>query len=290
VRCGKSFSESQPLDGLRVDFDKACQVAHLFVEGCGVRAIERLTHLNRRTVLGILQNGGERCARLLEAKIRNVKAEHIQADELVSFVRTKQENTEKDDDEHGSFFTFLSIDRDSKLIINWRVGKHTRPEAEAFLRELKARVSGRFQLSTDNWGAYSGYTGAVRHVFGEEAIDYAVESKIYAAQNNATLNRYSSPRLVCVRKRIRLGEPNLKLTTTSHCERTNLSVRLFNRRFTRRTLGYSKKLDNLRHAVALFVAHFNFCRVHSAHKQTPAQAAGLTKHAWTLEELLAATN
>jgi hypothetical protein len=80
------------------------------------------------------------------------------------------------------------------------------------------------------------------------------------------------------------------MATTSHCERTNLSVRLFNRRFTRLTLGYSKKLENLRHAVALFVAHFNFCRVHSAHGKTPAHEAGLTNRTWTIEEMLAETN
>ena len=100
---------------------------------------------------------------------------------------------------------------------------------------------------------------------------------------------FTQKRVVNVIKRIKLGEPDLERATTSHCERTNLSVRLFNRRFTRSTLGYSKKLENLKHSVALFIAHFNFCRVHSAHKQTPAMSAELTNHVWTVEELFLST-
>jgi len=286
-RCGKSFSESQPLDGLRVDFKRAAQVVHLLCEGMGIRAIERFTQLNRRTVLGILETAGEKCARLLDAKVRNVKAEQIQADEICCFVGCRQYNPIEGDAERGQFFTFLSVDRVSKLIINWRTDKHTRQAAEDFLNDLKGRVQNRFQLSTDNWLGYASDKGAVRGVFGD-SIDYATETKFYAkAPLRLPIRRWFMPqKVVAVRKRVRIGEPDLKLTTTSHCERTNLSVRLFNRRFTRLTLGYSKKLENLRHAVALFIAHFNFCRVHSAHKQTPAQAAGLTEHTWTIAELL----
>ena len=142
----------------------------------------------------------------------------------------------------------------------------------------------RFQLTTDGWQIYSGYEGAVRAVFGEE-IDYATETKYFAVPQ-----QYIPRQLVGIRRKRKIGEPDMKEATTCHCERTNLSVRLFNRRFTRLTLGYSKKLENLRHAVALFVWHFDFCRVHSAHKQTPAQAAKLTNHVWKIEELFTSSN
>jgi IS1 family transposase len=286
-RCGKSFSESQPLDGLRVDFKQAAKVVHLLCESMGIRAIERFTGLNRRTVLGILETAGENCARLLDAKIRDVKAEYVQADELTSFVRTKQENTALDDLEHGQFFTFLSVDLFSKLIINWRTDKRTREAAEAFMFDLKARVPNRFQLSTDGWQVYRKYTGVVRQVFGNE-IDYATEQKIFGTVNPTGLAGRFPLVLTGIKKHRCIGNPNMKLITTSHCERTNLSVRTFTRRFTRCTIGYSKKLENLRHAVALFIAHFNFCRVHSALGMTPAQAAGLTDHQWTIEEMLVA--
>jgi IS1 family transposase len=256
--------------------------------GMGIRAIERLTGLNRHTVLNILESAGDKCARFLNEHVRNVQAGHIQADELNAIVGCKPVHNWLDDDARGSFYTFLSVDRGSKLIINWRVGKRTRQDAEAFLRDLKSRVSGRFQLSTDGWHTYCGHSGAVRHVFGE-SIDYAVEIKRYAAHNPDTFSRFESPRLISIQKKVRIGAPDLNLTTTSHCERTNLTVRLFNRRFARLTLGYSKKLANLRHSVAIFVTHFNFCRRHSAHGTTPAQAANLTDHEWTIAEILSAT-
>jgi transposase-like protein len=116
LRCGKSFSESQPLDGLRVDFKQACQVVHLLCEGMGIRAIERFTHLNRRTVLGILATAGEHCARLLDTKIRNVKSEFVAVDEMHGFVYSKPQNTERDDTERGEFYTYLSMDKRLPLV------------------------------------------------------------------------------------------------------------------------------------------------------------------------------
>jgi IS1 family transposase len=292
-RCGKSFSESQPLDGLRVDFKQAEQVVHLLVEGMGIRAIARVTGLHRDTVLSILETAGQKAAQFLDAKIRNVKAEQVQADEICCFVGCRQNNAAEGDTERGQFFTFLSVDRASKLILNWRTGKRTQSDTDGFFTDLKSRVQNRFQLSTDGWIGYCGHDGAVRRVFGD-AIDYATEIKHFAADNPRRPFRFglwnTEPKtVVSIQRQPKIGEPDMALATTSHCERTNLSVRLFNRRFTRLTLGYSKKLENLRHAVALFIAHFNFCRVHSAHKQTPAQAAGLTDKAWTIIDLLTAT-
>jgi hypothetical protein len=127
-----------------------------------IRAISRFTGLHQDTILNILETAGTKSAQFLDAKIRNVKAEYVAADELTSFVRTKQENTDQDDLEHGQFFTFLSVDMFSKLIINWRTDKHTREAAIAFLSDLKVRVANRFQLSTDAWNAYTGHSGAVR--------------------------------------------------------------------------------------------------------------------------------
>jgi IS1 family transposase len=188
----------------------------------------------------------------------------------------------------NGFHTFLSVDRDSKLIINSRTAKHTREEATAFLFDLKARVTNRINLTTDGWITYGGRNGAVQCVFGDK-IDYATETKRYASipSRLKRLRRISPLEVISVRKTKKIGEPDMELATTCHCERTNLSVRLFNRRFTRLTLGFSKKLENLRYSVALFIAHFNFCRVHSSHKKTPAMAAELTNHVWTIEELLA---
>jgi IS1 family transposase len=284
-RCGKSFSQEQPLAGLCVPVEKVVQTVHLLCEGMGIRAISRLTGLDAKTVLKILETAGQKAAQFLDSKVRNVKAEYVQADELVCFVKTKEQNTAPNDLEHGQFFTFLSVDMFSKLIINWKTDKRTREAATAFMFDLKARVPNRFQLSTDAWQVYRKQTGAVSQAFGNE-IDYATEQKIFNTRKPVGAAGFFPLCLTGIRKSRCIGNPYMKLITTSHCERTNLSVRLFTRRFTRCTLGYSKTLENLRHAVALFVAHFNFCRVHSALGMTPAQAAGLTDHVWTIEELL----
>jgi IS1 family transposase len=283
-RCGKSFSESQPLDGLRVDFKQAAQVVALLCESNGIRAIQRLTGLHQETILNILETAGQKAAAYLDAKIRNVNAEIIQADEIHTTVFSKQHNTPKDDLERGDQFTFLSVDRHSKLIVNSLVGKRTRENAEQFLTDLKNRMANRFQLTTDGWASYSTGIGAVETVFGRE-VDYATETKCFARPAY-----YLPRRVISLNRKPRIGSPDMTKATTCHCERTNLSVRLFNRRFTRCTLGYSKKLENLKHAVALFVWHFNFCRIHSAHKQTPAQAAKIAENPMTIEELLNSAN
>jgi IS1 family transposase len=277
-RCGKSFSESKPLDGQRVDFDKACQVVHLLCESAGIRAIQRLTGLHQETILGILETAGQKAAAFLDAKVRNVNADVIQADEIHSFVFSKQQNTAEGDMERGEQFTFLSVDRRSKLIINWRTGKRTQENAEEFLIDLKNRTTGRFQLTTDNWKIYN---SSIRAVFGDE-VDYATETKVFACPAP-----FLPRQIISLHRRRRIGEPDMKLATTAHAERTNLSVRTFTRRFTRCTLGFSKKLDNLRHAVALFVWHFNFVRRHGAHGFTPAFAAGVTgKEPMTIKDLM----
>src|ERR1035437_523405 len=282
-RCGKSFSESQPLDGLRVDFKQSVQVVHLLCESMGIRAIERITGLNRRTVLNILETAGQKAAAFLDAKVRNVNAEFVQADEIHSIVYSKQQNTPAHDVERGEQYTFIDVDRKSKLIISSLVGKRTRMNTNDFLLDLKNRMANRFQLTTDGWATTSKPSGAVAQIFGQE-VDFATETKFFVKPAY-----YLPQKLVSSRRYSRIGSPDMEMATTAHAERTNLSVRTFNRRFTRCTLGYSKKLDNLKYAVALFVWHFNFCRKHSAHGQTPAQAANLTNHQMTIEELLGST-
>lgn len=295
VRCGKSFKAEQPLDGLRVGFKQACQVVHLLFEGVGIRAISRLTQLDQKTVLNILVSAGEHCAGLLDSKIRNVKVEQVEADEVYSYVGCRPQFAEANDPKRGAFFCFLSLDRYSKLILNFHLGKRTSKDCHAFTRDLKSRLNGdRFQLSTDGYAGYVGYLGAVFQTFKND-VDYGTETKHYEPvrprkQGAGRVSTKYNP-MVCkwVKRTPRIGEPEKSEINTSRCERLNLSLRLFNRRFTRLTLGYSKKIENHRHGIAVFVALHNFVRKHSAHGKTPAQEAGLTDHAWTIEELLSAT-
>jgi transposase-like protein len=175
-RCGKSFSESQPLNGTRIETDKAAFVVKLLCEGVGVRAVSRLTGLNSGTVLNVLVSAGEHCQRLLDELVVNIKPRQIEVDELYSFVRTRPDNTPVSDTEHGEFYLYLALDRDTKLIVAHHVAKRNRYHAATFLHDLKKRVASRFQLSTDGWAGYVGWAGGVLRVFGDN-IDYGSEVK-----------------------------------------------------------------------------------------------------------------
>jgi IS1 family transposase len=255
----------------------------------GVRAVSRFTSLHRDTVLSILESAGEKCAEFLDVKIHDVKAENVQVDEIHTFVGCKAKQTTRDDMERGDFFTFLSVDRASKLIINWHTSKRDKENTLVFMKDLERRMQGRFQLTTDEYWGYWRGNGAVVSVFGA-GINYATEKKIFGLKFPNDISRWKNPMIVtAIKRQCRIGTPDMAMATTCHAERTNLSVRTFTRRFTRATLGFSKKLENLRHAVALFVCHFNFVRKHGAHGQTPGQAAGLTDKAWSIDEILTAT-
>ena len=254
------------------------------------RSVSREFHGNRRTVLNILEIAGQKAAAFLDAKIRNVKATQIQADELASYVRCRQ-HLAKGDDTRGAFYTFLSVARESKLIVNFKTDKHTKLVSLDFLNDLKSRMAERFQLSTDGWAGFCGSTGSVRQVFGD-SIDYATEIKRYFREspklNTRTyqLARFNCLRVASVRKTPRIGLPDMRLATTSHCERTNLTMRHFTKRFHRLTLGYSKTLENHRHAVALFVFYFNCVRRHGTLGKTPAETAGILEKPMSIADLL----
>jgi len=292
VRCAKSFSEIQPLNGVRIERDKAVQVVEMLAETVGIRAAARLSRLDKDTVLRILESAGEHCARFLDAKVRNVKVPYVQADEVFSYIQQKPNGKNEDDPNRGSMWTYLSMAHHEKLIINYRVSKRTGEETESFLRDLKSRMAERFQLTTD---AFRGYVatrsniGNVKKVL-HDCCDYATETKVIKKDPLFTGQRiYFAPKILKITRQARFGTPDMALATTNHAERTNLSLRTFTRRFVRCTINFSKKTENHRHAVALFVAHFNFCRVHkSLGGKTPAMAARLTDHVWTVDELLSA--
>lgn len=284
LRCGTTFSESQPLEGVRTETERAIQVVHLLVEGMGIRAISRFTKLDQKTVLNILASAGQHCARLLDERIRNVEVESVQVDEMFTYVGCKQRNNLENDYDKGDQYLFMSIDSKSKLILGHVIGKRDSGNANYIINDLNERVAGRFQLTTD---AFLPYRRAVQYRLGDR-VDFAQLMKIYKSSGDIKgERRYSPPECIGAKIMVRSGDPDRAKISTSYIERTNLSVRIFQRRFTRLTTSYSKKVEFLRHSTALFIAHFNFCRVHGTHKQTPAQAARITDKAWTIGELLA---
>lgn len=258
----------------------------------GVRAAARLARLDKNTVLNILQSAGDHCARLLDDKIRNINVPIVQADEVYSYVQCQPHPDIEDDTERGEFWTFLAIAKNEKLIISYRVSKRTGDDACQFLEDLKKRMACHFQFTTDGFRGYCanrGSRGNVQNILGD-CCDYATETKIMKKDPDyGGTRKFFAPYLVKIIRKPRFGNPNMDMATTCHAERTNLSLRTFNRRFVRRTINFSKKLENHRHAVALFVAHFNFCRLHKTLGKTPAMATGLTDHKWTVRELIRAT-
>lgn len=274
----------QPLDGVRIEQEKAYQVIHLLVEGMGIRAISRFTNLHQETVLNILAAAGEQCARLLDERIRNVQPEAVQVDELFCYVGCKERNNHSNDYYRGDQYLFLAMDAQSKLIISYIVGKRDIWNTQKLVDDLKGRVQSQFQITTDG---FQPYRDCVRRTLRDQT-DFAQLIKFYANPKDAEHGerRYSATQCIGTRAIVRHGKPDRSRISTSYIERANLTVRLFNRRFTRLTLGYSKTIEYLRHSTALFIAHYNFCRVHSTLKQTPAMAVGLENRVLTIKDLL----
>ncbi len=283
-QCGKTFSEYQekPLEEMRIPMEKALQALHLMVEGVGIRSISRITGLHIETVLALLEKAGERAARLLDSQIRGVVAKQVQVDEIFGFVYCKQKHVKNDDRTIGDQYSFVSFDRESKLVLNYVIGKRTAGNAQKLMDDLALRLANRPQISTDG---FTPYIDAVEWAFGAN-VDYAQLVKVYAG-NEAGRERYSPSECIGAVPSVITGHPDPKMICTSHVERNNLTMRIFLRRLTRLTLGFSKKLENLNHAIALHFAYYNFCRVHRSLRVTPAMEAGISDHVWTIQELIA---
>jgi len=264
--------------------EKRAQILQLLVEGMSMRAVTRVTGCSINTVTKLLVDAGKACAEYQNANIRNVKTKRVQCDEIWSFCQSKQKNVAHENQGilgHGDVWTWVAMDADSKLAINWLVGLRTVECAEEFMSDLAARLSNRIQLTTDGNGAY---VNAVEKAFGG-MIDYAMLVKIYEGKGGMDERRYSPSSFVKADKRRINGFPNENEVSTSYVERQNLTMRMQNRRFTRLTNAFSKKIENLEHSVALHFMHYNFARIHKTLRVTPAMEAGLSDHVWSIEEI-----
>lgn len=284
VRCGRSFSESQPLDGLRLDHSKVVQVVRCLTEGVGIRATARLVDCDPHTVLDVLGTVGEKCGRLHDKWVRDIKTGSLQIDELWARVGVRESRRPHGDDEQGDFYTFLALATREKLIVSQYTGKRNAISTDFFVADVAKRVSGQIQVTTDAWHAYP---DTIRRYLLER-LDYAVMQKKYATTPGVVqaARRYSPAPYVGVTIETIAGAPRADRVCTSHVERCNLTVRHFNKRFVRLGLGWSRKLENHRASVALFVAAYNFCKVHTTMGCTPAVALKLTDHTWKVEELI----
>lgn len=268
----------------KLSIQKRAQIIGLLVEGNSMRAVTRLVGCSINTVTKLLEDVGAACAEFQDGAIRNINSKRVQCDEIWSFCYSKEKNVAPEDKGilgHGDAYTWTAIDADSKLAISWLVGRRDGEYAEAFIGDLASRLAERIQLTTDGWGPY---IPAVEKVFGG-AIDYAMLVKIYEGEGQQDQRRYSPAGFVKAEKRRINGSPDVKEVSTSYVERQNLTMRMSMRRFTRLTNGFSKKIENLSHAVALHFMSYNFGRIHKTLRVTPAMEAGISDHVWSLEEI-----
>jgi IS1 family transposase len=264
-------------------------VVTALTEGNSIRSIERMTGIHRDTICRLLVSTGATCASLMHARMRNLRTRYLQLDEIWTYVGKKKRHVrEGDSPELGDQWVFVAIDAESKLVPCFRVGKRHREDTRMFLADLYGRMYGKTQITTDG---LVHYTVGVPETFGLDA-DFAQLIKMFGdyGQFDTPEARYSPPRIAEVISRVRSGDPDPEHVSTSFVERQNLTMRMSMRRFTRLTNAFSKKLDNLKAACALHFAHYNFCRVHSSLRMTPAMAAGISSSIWTMEELLSWAN
>jgi IS1 family transposase len=261
------------------------QILHLLCEGQSIRAITRLTGASKNTVAKLLVDAGHACAAYQDKTLRNLSCKRVQMDEIWSFVYAKAANVEDAKAAPataGDVWTWTAIDADTKLIVSWLLGSRDMDAALAFTHDLESRIKGRVQLTSDG---HRPYLQAVDAAFGDD-VDYAMLIKHYGSPPQAE-TRYSPAVCTGAEKKPVSGNPDSKHISTSYVERSNLTMRMHMRRFTRLTNAFSKKVENHAAAIALHTMYYNFVRIHQTLKVTPAMAAGVTDKLWEMEDLVA---
>ena len=267
----------------RLTTSKQVQVIGALVEGSSINSIVRMTGVAKHTILKLLEDIGCACAAYHHRHVRALRVRRLQCDEIWAFVGAKAKNVsvEKKAEGWGDAWTWTAIDADTKLCVSYLVGGRDTGWATDFMLDCAHRIVGRPQITTD---AHKPYLKAAEEAFGGDA-DYAMLHKVYGASNEPE-HRYSPATCIGCDMKTVSGVPDPDHVSTSYVERQNLTMRMSMRRFTRLTNGFSKKIENHGHAVALHFMHYNFCRVHKTLRVTPAMEAGISNHVWTLEELV----
>jgi IS1 family transposase len=273
----------------RLSAAKRKQVIAALVEGNSIRATVRMTGVAKNTVSKLLVDLGTVCSIYQDRVMRDLPCKRIQADEIWTFCGAKAKNVPVEkygDPSYGDVWTWVAIDSDTKIVPSYRVGARDLQEAQLFMADVAKRLRSRVQLTTD---AHRPYLRAVEDAFRGD-VDYAQLVKLYGSTDSGRKGgaaKYSPAVCIGSHADVITGSPDGDHISTSHVERANLTMRMGMRRFTRLTNAFSKKVENLAAAVSLHFMHYNFCRVHqSLDGRTPAMAAGLADHVWTLDELI----
>ena len=261
------------------------QILNALSESIGINAAARITGKSKNTILKLLADAGEACALYQDNAMRKLTIKKVQVDEIWSFIGMKQKNVPADDENgNGDCYTFTAIDPETKLMPCWLVGTRTAQCANDFMADLAPRLLNRIQLTTDGLQVYP---HAVEAAF-KGNVDYEMLNKSYAGDSNLkeAKCRYSPATMTSCEKLRVYGRPDEAHISTSHVERTNLSMRMGMRRFTRLTNAFSKKLENHMHAVSFYFMAYNFVKIHKTIKTTPAMEAGVTTYLWEMKDIV----
>lgn len=269
----------------KLDSKARAQILHLLCEGQSIRSITRVTGASKNTVIKLLVDAGKACMAFHDANVQDVKAKRIQVDEIWSFTYAKQKNVaaaKTAPDGAGDTWTWTAIDADSKLIVSYFVGGRDSDCAILFMDDLRSRLANRVQLTSDG---HKAYLEAVEGAFGGD-IDYAMLVKMYGPSTESAKGRYSPAECTGAKKTRIEGAPDMAHVSTSFAERHNKTMRMHMRRFTRLTDGFSKKVENHAYAVALHMMYYNFVRLHTTLRTTPAMAAGISSRLWEIGDIV----
>lgn len=262
--------------------EKQVMAINAMCEGSSIRSVERMTGIHRDTIMRLGVRVGNACAEYLNETMRNLSCQRVQIDELWGFIGKKQAHVKKGDDaSKGDVYTFIALDADTKLIPSYLVGKRDSYHATIFLDDLAGRLTNRIQLSSD---AFPAYQKAVETGFGSE-VDYGQIVKTFVA-SELSPGRYSPPDIFTSKQSVIIGNPEKRDICTSYVEIHNRTMRMHNRRLTRLTNAFSKKLENFTASIALYLAYYNFVRSHGTVRCTPAMAAGVKNDFMTVEDLV----
>lgn len=271
----------------KLDTKTRAQILAMLCEGASMRSVSRLTDTSINTVSKLLVDAGRFCAGFHDAMVRGVKAKRVQVDEVWSFTAAKEKNVagmKKPVDGAGDTWTWTAIEADTKLLISHFVGGRDGECAKWFIEDMAGRLANRVQLTSDG---HKAYLEAVEGTFGAD-VDYAMLVKLYGSAPESFKGRYSPADCTGIKKTKIEGKPDMAHVSTSYVERSNLTVRMHNRRFTRLTNAFSKKFENHAHMVAIYAVWYNFLRIHKTLRVTPAMAAGLSDTIKTWEQIVEA--
>ncbi len=273
----------------KLPLENRVQILSMLVEGSSMRAISRVTGVSINTVTKLLEDAGETCIALHDEKVRNVKSRRLQCDEIWSFNYCKKINlagAKAAPEKAGDVWTWTALDGDSKLIVSYFVGNRDGEHALEFISDLGSRLVDRPQITTDGLASY---IGAIEEIFGAD-VDFAQLVKVYSEtpDQKGPEKKYSPGICTGTFTKAITGKPDAAHISTSHVESHNQKMRAHMRRFTRLTAGHSKKFANHCHALALYFAYYNFVKIHSSVRMSPAMAAGIETRLWDMSDIVAA--